>query len=163
MRLSPLDIRHTQFDTRLGGYSKRQVRDWLEKVAEQTEELLRNQKKLRNELEQRTKEVETLRETELELKRAVSAAERLSHEMKQNAKREAELTLRDAEQRKGDILRETRQRHKELMNDVTRLERERDLFREQFRGMLRAFERSLDAGPQPERQGAPVVLTKAQS
>ena len=163
MKLSPLDIQHMAFDTGFSGYNKRQVRECLEQLADQTEELLRNQQKLLAEIEQRGKTINELRQTEAELKRAVTAAERIAHEMKQNAKREAELTLRDAEQRKEGILRETQLRYKELTGDLVRLERERDMFREQFRGMLHAFERSLDASPQPQRRGQPVVLTKAKT
>ena len=161
MKLSPMDIQHMEFDTGFSGYSKRQVRECLVKLAEQTEELLRNQQKLLGEIEQRDRKIDELREAETELKRAVIAAERIGHEMKQNAKREAELTLREAEQRKEIILRETKLRHKELNSDLVRLEKELDLFREQFRGMLRAFERSLDSSPQPRRTGQP-VLAKAE-
>lgn len=151
MKLSPLDIQHIEFSSGLNGYSKRQVRDFLIRVADHYEDLLSENRRLSDEVAQLKQRVEELQHAELELKRAVIAAERIGNEMKQNAKREAELMLREAEQRKDALLREAQLKIKEVQAEVARLEKERDLFREQFRGMLHAFERSIDhvglAGP----------------
>lgn len=151
MKLSPLDIQHMEFSSGLNGYSKRQVRDFLARAAEHYEDVLRENQRLGDEVNKLQRRVEELQHAELELKRAVIAAERIGNEMKQNAKREAELMLREAEQRKDALLREAQFRVKETQAEVARLEKERDLFREQFRGMLHAFERSIDhvglAGP----------------
>ncbi len=155
MKFSPLDIQHMEFGNALNGYTKNQVRDFLEKLAEQTEDLLREQQRLHDELSKRERRIEELQSAELELKRAVIAAERIGNEMKQNAKREAQLLLKDAENSRDDMVREAQARVKELNNDLNRLERERDLFREQFRGMLQAFERSLDIAPKPARSDRP--------
>ena len=162
MKFSPLDIQHMEFGSSLNGYTKNQVRDFLEKLAEQTEDLLREQQRLNVELTKRDRRIEELQSAELELKRAVIAAERIGNEMKQNAKREAQLLLKDAESSRDDMVREAQARVREVNNDLTRLERERDLFREQFRGMLQAFERSLDAAPKPAR-AAQQQLTKVET
>ena len=158
MRLSPLDIQHMEFASGLSGYNKRQVRDFLLRVAEAHEDLLRENQRLSEDLQKQAQRIDELQRAELELKRAVIAAERIGNEMKINAKREAELTLREAEQRKESVMREIQLRVKEAQADIARLEKERDLFREQFRGMLQAFERSIDhvglAGPQ-RRQARP--------
>ncbi len=144
MKLSPLDIQHTEFPTGMNGYAKRQVRAFLERVAEGYEELLRENQRLSEELQKQGRRLEELQNAEQELKRTVIAAERIGNEMKQNAKREAELLLREAEGRKETLLREAGHKIKEIQADIARLEKERDLFREQFRGMLHAFERSLE-------------------
>lgn len=142
---SPLDIEHKDFGRSLFGYDRQQVKDFLKRVADHTEDLMRENKRLTNELDNKGTLIEELQTGELELKRTVVAAERIGNEMKNNAEREAHLILKEAEQRKEGILREANLRHKELTAEIARLERERDLFREQFRGMLRAFERGLDA------------------
>lgn len=144
MKLTPLDIEHKEFASGLNGYNKRQVKEFLALVAEQTEELLRDNQALRDELGRKDKQIEELQAAELELKRAVIAAERIGNEMKANAKREAELIVKEAEQRREHLLKESQQRLRELQAEIARLEHERDLFREQFRGMLKAFERGLD-------------------
>jgi cell division initiation protein len=144
MKLSPLDIEHKEFGTGLNGYNKRQVDEFLALLAEQTEELLRENQTLRDEIARKDKAIEELQSAELELKRAVIAAERIGNEMKHNAKREADLIIKEAEYRKDLMLRDSHQRLREIQGELSRLEHERDLFREQFRGMLKAFERGLD-------------------
>lgn len=163
MKYSPLDIQHMEFSSGLNGYTKNQVRNFLGKVAEQTEDLLREQQRLNDELYKRDRRVEELQSAELELKRAVIAAERIGNEMKQNAKREAQLLLKEAETSRDAMVREAQTRVKELNQDLTRLERERDLFREQFRGMLQAFERSLDHIPKQAREPHRPQLAKVET
>ena len=142
---SPLDIEHKDFGRSLFGYDRQQVKTFLEGIAKQTEELIRENKRLTKELDNKGTLIEELQTGELELKRTVVAAERIGNEMKNNAEREAYLILKEAEQQKDITLREAKLRHKELTAEISRLEKECDLFREQFRGMLRAFERGLDA------------------
>lgn len=160
MKLSPLDIQHQEFDGALSGYSKRQVRDFLAKAADVLEEVIRENKVLREELVRRDERIEALQTGELELKHAVVAAERIGNELKQNARREAELIVQSAEQQKQGIIRDTENRVKQARSDLGRLEREAHLFREQFRSMLKAYERSLDSIPSLQR---PVEALEAET
>jgi cell division initiation protein len=147
MKLSPLDVQHSEFAGGLNGYNRRQVRDFLEKVSVQLEDLARENQALREEMGKREKRIEELQLAESELKRTVIAAERIGNEMKQNAKREAEIMIKQAELMKDNMIRDAEMRMKEVRYDLARLEKEHQIFREQFRGMLHAFERSLDTIP----------------
>jgi cell division initiation protein len=149
MKLSPLDIQHSEFAGGLNGYNRRQVRDFLEKVSAQLEDSIRENQALREEIAKREKRIEELQVAENELKRTVLAAERIGNEMKQNAKREAEIMIKQAELMKDNMIRDAEMRMKEVRYDLARLEKEHQIFREQFRGMLHAFERSLDTIPSP--------------
>ena len=153
MKLSPLDIQHQEFDSAMNGYKKQQVRDFLERIADSFEELLRDNQSLEGELEAQGERLEELQVGELELRRTVVSAERIGNQMKEQAEREAKLTLQKAEADRDDILRDAEGQLREVKAELGRIERERNLFREQFRGMLRAYERSLDA--QLELQGEP--------
>ncbi len=165
MKLSPLDIQHMEFGGAVSGYQKKQVRDFLERVAAEREELLREQQELREELQKKEQRIEELQVAEVELKRAVIAAERIGNELKQNAKREAELMIKEAEQLKENIIRDAETRIREARTELSRLERQQRMFREQLRGMLRAFERSLDdvtqLTPPPRGPNAPVTAAAA--
>jgi cell division initiation protein len=150
VKLSPLDIEHMEFSASVGGYGKRQVREFLERVSQQLEETLRENQSLRDELKKRDERIEELKVGEVELKRAVIAAERIANEIKENAKHEASLILREADGQRNGMMREADTRLRAARAELTRLEREQQLFREQFRGLLQAFERSLDQ-PEPRR------------
>jgi cell division initiation protein len=144
VKLSPLDIEHMEFSGSLGGYGKRQVREFLERVSQQFEETLRENQSLRDELKKRDERIEELQVGEVELKRAVIAAERIANEIKENARQEASLIVREAEGQRTAMLRDAETRLRSARAELSRLEREQQLFREQFRGFLQAFERSLD-------------------
>jgi len=151
MKLSPLDIQHMTFDATLNGYNKKQVRDFLERIANEREELLHEIQGLRADVKKRDERIDELQVAELELKRAVIAAERIGNELKENARREAELIIQEAKQKQVSILRSAETRTREARIELARLEREQRVFREQFRAMLQAFERSLDNVPMQSR------------
>lgn len=145
MRLSPLEIEHMEFPRGAGGYQRKHVRDFLERVGEEVADLLREVQGLQAELDSAKQQVSDLQAKEAELQRAVIAAERIANEIKENAKREAKLILDEAERlrerRVADLDGEVSRTRAEL----DRLLRERGLFREQFRGLLQAYMRSLEA------------------
>ncbi len=165
MKLSALDIQNAEFSGSFNGYQRKQIRDFLDKVSTQFEETVRETQALREELGKRDKRIEELQVAEGELKRAVIAAERIGNEMKQNAKREAEIVIKQAELMKDNIIRDAEMRMREVRYELARLEKEHQLFREQFRGMLHAFERSLDTVPAMKKTFVPSHLshTKVES
>ena len=147
MKLSPLDIQHHEFSSAMRGYDKAQVRDFLDGAAEALETTLRENQTLKAELGKRDKLIAELRSGESELRRAVVSAERLGSELKARAQDDAERVLQDARNERAVILRDAERELRELKAEAARTEREHRLFREQFRGMLRAYERSLDSVP----------------
>ena len=133
MRLSPLDIQHIEFERSVSGYRPAQVRAFLERVAAEREELLKELQNLRDRSAEQQRRIESLEAAESDLRHAVVAAERIANQMRENARQEAKLIVQEAEG-------ERRAQHGEL----ARLRELRDRFREQFRGMLHAYEASLD-------------------
>ncbi len=147
MRLSPLDVQHHEFSSAMRGYDKVQVRAFLEETAEALEASVRENQALRAELAKRDELITELRSGESELRRAVVSAERLGSELKTRAQEDAERVLQDARGERAVILRDAELQLRELKAEFARTEREHRLFREQFRGMLRAYERSLESVP----------------
>ena len=149
MRLSPLDIQHMEFARSMSGYHRQQVREFLERIADEREEILRELQTLRDELAKKDEQIEELQSTEKELKRTVIAAERIANELKENARKEADLIVQEAEQRKRETLRSTDEQLAKSRAELERVAHERKLFKEQFRGTLEAFLRALDDIPAP--------------
>lgn len=145
MRLSPMDIEHMEFPRGAGGYQRRHVRDFLERVSSEVEDLLHDMQRLQAELDAAKTRISELQTAEAELQRAVLAAERIGNEIKESAKREAKLILDEAEQQRERRVANLDSSVERARSDLERLERDRHLFREQFRGLLAAYQRSLDA------------------
>lgn len=145
MRLSPLDIEHMEFPRGGGGYQRRHVRDFLARVSEDVSELLRGMQAMQAELDTARARISELQSAEAELQRAVIAAERIGNEIKENAKREAKVLIADAERVRDTRLGELDAEVNRALTDLDRLARERNLFREQFKGLLSAYLGSLEA------------------
>jgi len=145
MRLSPLDIEHMEFPRSAAGYHRGHVREFLQRVAADAEEMLREMQTLRAKLEESERRVEELQTAEAELQRAVIAAERIGNLRKENARREAQLVLQEAERLRERRLADVEGSIHRARLELDRLERDRNLFREQFRGLLEAYLRSLEA------------------
>lgn len=144
MKLTPLDIRHQEFSGALSGYHKREVRDFLEKTAEQLETVLRENLTLTQRITELEQQVSDLRQGEEELRRIVISAEKIAYELKNNAEREAHLVLREAENAKENLLREGIQKSHEIRADIDRARNERAQFFSQYRGMLQGFLAMID-------------------
>ena len=134
MRLSPLDIQHMEFERGVSGYRKAQVRAFLERIAAEREELLKELQAARDQVAEQQRRIEALEAAEADLRQAVIAAERIGNQMKDNAREEARLLVEQA-----------RAERRTVDAEIGRLRAVRDDFRERFRAMLSAYDRSLDA------------------
>jgi len=134
-----------EFPRGAGGYQRHHVRDFLERVAAEVADLLREMQDLQGELDAARQQVAELQAKEAELQRAVIAAERIANEIKENAKREAKLILDEAERVRERRLAALDDEVARTRADLDRLQREQSLFREQFRALLQAYSRSLEA------------------
>ncbi|GAA5511910.1 hypothetical protein Dcar01_00624 [Deinococcus carri] len=112
--LTPLDIGHRQFPGRPGGYDRAGVRAFLGQVADQVEALLRERQDLRARLADLERELDERRQAEDEIRRAVVAAERIGHDLRENATRQCELMIEQAQSRREVLDRDAEARMAEL-------------------------------------------------
>ena len=150
MKITPLDLRHQEFAGALSGYSRREVRKFLLEVGEQLEQTLRHNQALKEQQGALERQIETLKQGEEELRRIVVSAERIAHELRQNAEKEAELIVREAEGKRSSLLtegetgretllREGKEAVAALQRDLERAKTERAQFISQYRGLLQGF------------------------
>lgn len=112
--LTPLDVRHQDFPAKVGGYDRLSVRTFLEQVAEQYEVLVRDRQKLLDKIQALEADIEERRRTEDDIRRAIVAAERIGQDLRDNATRESELMLAQAQSQRTTLERETEARAAEL-------------------------------------------------
>lgn len=101
--LSPRDITHQSFDGRVSGYDKAQVRAYLSDVARSLESLLQENRQQRERLAELQTELEEKKRAEDEIRRAIVSAERLAHEVRENAAREVALLLEQAHAKVAEV------------------------------------------------------------
>ncbi|EYB66878.1 hypothetical protein DEIPH_ctg064orf0046 [Deinococcus phoenicis] len=123
--LTPLDIGHRQFPGRPGGYDRASVRTFLGQVADQLEALLHERQDLRARVTELERELDERRQAEDEIRRAVVAAERIGHDLRENATRQCELMIEQAQTQRDGVerdaaarLTETEAQHQARMQEL---------------------------------------------
>lgn len=96
MALSPVELRHVSFHRSLLGYARAAVDDAWAEVQQSFEDVWRHRADLADRVDQLEAELVRYRELESLLRTTLVSAERAVHEMKAQAKREAELIVGEA-------------------------------------------------------------------
>lgn len=122
MPLTPVEIRHIELKGGLFGYRKRAVHLVLDDVADSFEVVWRDRARLVERVEEL--ETEVTRHVELEglLRSTLISAERASQEMKESARREADVIVTEANAEARKILRDAITQKQGLMGDVRRIQ-----------------------------------------
>jgi cell division initiation protein len=145
-RITPLDIQQHQFRMRFRGFDIREVDIFLEQVAATVESLHGETGRLREEICRLTSELTGYKEREETFKRAMLSSQKTIEHMKENAQKEAELIIADAEVKAEKILNRAHNRLAQLHEDMAELKRQRTQIEVQIRSVLEAHARLLDVG-----------------
>lgn len=97
MKLTPLDIQRQSFESAFRGFERDEVRTYLNVVAEEMEQLRSENEKLQEEVRRQSALLAEHREREQILKNTLVAAQKTSEDMKDNAKKQSQMLLKEAE------------------------------------------------------------------
>ena len=163
MRITPIDIQQQQFHKCLRGLDPREVVSFLDLVSEQMGELIRQNDELQIELRRLKQELDEHRNREDTLREAMLTAQRAIDEIRENAKKEAQLVVTDAEMRSEKILHNAHVRVTKLIDEINELKRQRARALEEMRGLLRTHQKLIDtyeAEAAPREEGTVTVLER---
>ena len=122
MALTPVEIRHIQLKRGLFGYRKASVHQMMDDIADSFETVWRE----RSQLVERVEELETevTRHVELEglLRSTLVSAERASQDLKEAARREADVIVTEANAEARKVMRDVIGEKEALMGDVRRVQ-----------------------------------------
>jgi cell division initiation protein len=161
-KVTPLDIRKQTFKKAVRGYEAGEVQAYLEMVAKEFEILARENSALVERLAGLDAQIEDYRRMEKALRETMLAAQQTTEGIKENARSEAELLLREARAKAEGIVSEARQKAQNLQRDVSTLEQQRNSFLAQFRSLVESQLNLLDemhAG----KPAVPEVAPKAEA
>ena len=85
-----------------------------------------------------------LKRTELTLSNTLVSAQSLADDVRRSAQRDAELIVKEAELKAGELFRQARVELAETQRDLSLLQKQRLLMVERMRATLHTFERMLD-------------------
>jgi cell division initiation protein len=89
-----------------------------------------------------------LKRTEATLSSTLLSAQSLAEDVKRNAQREADLVIKEAELKAGELIRQARVELTDTQRDLSSLQKQRLLMVERLRASLRMFERMLEVEEQ---------------
>jgi cell division initiation protein len=167
MRVTPLDIQQQQFKTRFRGFDIREVDAFLEQMAETVESLQKENQNLGDEVRRLELEIQGYRKREETFKRALLNSQKVLDQMKDNARRSAELIIAEAEVKAEKILNKAHNRLAQLHEDITELKRQRTQIEVQISSIIEAHSRLLEIGKEgmkeSDEEDAKVKLLKKSS
>ena len=144
MRMTPLDIQQMVFTVTFRGYDKEEVNRFLEEIAQTVELLNRDDAVQREKIVFLEQQLAELKRTEATLSSTLLSAQSLAEDVKRNAHREADLVIKEAEQKAGELIHQARVELTDTQRDLTSLQKQRLLMVERLRASLRMFERMLE-------------------
>ena len=152
MRYTPVELRHVKIGrSTIGGYRKLETEKLLEDIADSFEEVWRDRGELTDKLEDVEKILAEVKQRESLLASTLVAAEKASTEIREAAKREAELIIAEAHQEARSVTRGAQSERERLFTEVRRVE---TLLRAAL-GMVEETRNELPASP-----AAPAAATQ---
>ncbi len=144
MNITPLDIQQQKFKTKIRGFDVREVDAFLEQMATVFESLQRTHKHLQEEVRRLELEIQGYRKREETFKRALLNSQKVLDQMKDNARKSAELIIAEAEVKAEKILNNAHNRLAQLHEDISELKRQRTQIEVQIGSIVEAHGKLLD-------------------
>jgi cell division initiation protein len=141
MRVTPADIRQQSFTVRFRGFDPQEVDALLEDVAEDLEAVLKDNAHLREQLTAMEERTRGIVEREKLLQETLVTTHRVAEEMKESARRELEVHLREGEMQREKLLEAARSEEAHIRSEVQTLKRTRRQLVEDLRATLDTYQR----------------------
>jgi DivIVA domain-containing protein len=158
MPLFPIDIKHQEFSGQMFGYSKKEVRAFLDQIAGELDEYQKKQERelaRREQLQYEVKQeamqagsaVEDLKRREELISRTLVFAEKTKADIVANARKEAENIIHEAELKAKRAIQEAKQYLGVLEHQYLQLKEQKRQFLLQFKVELQSFQDRIGKDP----------------
>ena len=155
--LTPLEIQKQTFSRGLKGYSPDEVRAYLHLVAEEIERLLRENDRLQRDVSMLREDIEDHTNRERILKDTLLSAQRVAEELTANARKEAELIVKDAELLSERLVAQAQQRVADLERTIGDLRMERRSARNKLTTTIDLIQQLIALDAEEEANEEPVT------
>ncbi len=138
MPLTPLDIHNKEFGRKLRGYDEDEVNEFLDQIIKDYEALIRENKELQNQVATMQEKLGHFVNIEETLSKTIIVAQEAADELKQNAKKEAQLTIREAEKNADRIINESLAKSRKIALETEELKKQASIYRTRFKVLIEA-------------------------
>jgi cell division initiation protein len=127
MKLSPVNIKRQEFSRQVRGYDTNEVTAFLERIAEEIEELQIQNEELKKDLELANTKLAEFRRIEKNLQETLVKAQEASAKSVEAAKKQGYAILKEAQTKAGQIIDKAKLNSIEIRNAVDLLREEKDI------------------------------------
>jgi cell division initiation protein len=143
MKVTPLDLRQQRFQTVMRGYDRGEVAAFLAEAADDYENALRENDRLRQELGKVEALLSEHRGQERNLSNTLITAQKLADEIRDNAQQEAGRIVREAEGRAELLLHKCQARVEEVQREIDGLRMKRREIETSLEGIIATLHNTL--------------------
>jgi cell division initiation protein len=151
MALTPLDIQKMRFPQKMRGYDPTEVENFLALVAEDLASKSAELDKAERENRYYRQRLEETEQREHQLQQTLLRAQKVSDEITANARREAELTVKEAEIAADKMVQQAIEQSTRIESKIAEMRTMRRELQMKFRNTLDLFQRILEADLEEER------------
>ena len=157
MALTPLEIQKMRFNQRMRGYDATEVESFLSLLAEEMTARLAHVDKLERANRYYRQRLEEAEQREHQLQQTLLRAQKVSDEILANARREAELTVKEAEMAADKIVQQAIDQSTRIEARISELRASRRELQLKFKNTLDLFQHILETEIEDERTTATVL------
>jgi cell division initiation protein len=153
MRITPLDIQQKQFPYKFRGFDDEEVYAFLEIIREEMEDLLRENASLKENSIRLENQIKEYKDMETTLRETLITAQQMVEDYKSNARKEAELLIKEAELRSDALVKDAQEKVIKIHEDIVDLKGIRRHFKEELRRLIEGHLKMLDYDKEREEEG----------
>ena len=142
--ISPLSIKKQEFNSSLRGYDKEEVEAFLEKLADDFEELQQENESIKRQLDDANLRLSEFARIEKSLQDTLLKAQDSSTKAIESTKKQTNLMIKEAEIKASQIIEKAKNYAEEIRNSVINLREEKDLIIAKLKAIVNSQARLLD-------------------
>lgn len=144
MKILPMDIQRQSFGQKFRGFDPEEVRGYLTIVAEEVAQIQGERDRLDQEIQALKASLEEHRQREVILKNTLLTAQRVSEEIKENARKQAENIVKEAELQGDRLIELAQTRAHEVERSILDLRGWRSSLRTDIRAFVNRVSQLVD-------------------
>jgi len=152
MRITPLDIQQKQFPMKFRGFDVEEVYAFLEVIREEMEDLLRENANLKENIQRLETQIKEYRDMETTLRETLLTAQQMVEDYKTNARKEAELVVKEAELKSDAVLKDAQDKVIKIHEDIVDLKGIRRHFKEEIKRLVEGHLKMIEFDKEREEE-----------
>lgn len=157
MKISSIDIQRQKFKTVFHGYDAEEVKSYLTSIAEQMEELSRQNDKYKQEIDHLKDTLSDFEERDKILKNTLVTAQKNSEALTNNARKESELIVKEAEFKAAKVMEHAQNQVLKIQKDMMDLKLQRKALQDKIQTSISIMQKMLEYQQEEEKAAEKIM------